>query len=93
MMSKDDVFWKLVQDTAESKGCAFFLDCGEGREFETDDMEGEDLSGWLIPKEDEKSFSEEFRNDAVSDKWDDFIVFAIWKKEGGNIKIDFKTYD
>ena len=39
-------FWQLIQDTARNFGCVFFGFAGEGRDFETPTMEGEDFSGW-----------------------------------------------
>ena len=36
-------FWQLIQDTARNFGCVFFGFAGEGRDFETPTMEGEDF--------------------------------------------------
>ena len=43
-------FFKLIQEEARKRHSVFFLECGEGNEFETAHIEGEDLRGWLIPE-------------------------------------------
>jgi hypothetical protein len=85
-------FWNIVQETAEKQGKKFFCDCGEGREFFLEDMEGEDLRGWLIPEDQAKEFELEWLMDNVSDKWIDNIFWAEWKDTDRTITIDFKTY-
>jgi hypothetical protein len=72
-------FFAIVQDAAREKDCEFFLDAGDGREFETDTLEGEDLMGWLIPKNKIADFEKEWESGAVSDNWSDFYVWAIWE--------------
>lgn len=89
---KFNKFWGLVQETAKKKHCVFFGDCGEGRDFENSNMEGEDFSGWLIPEEKVNTFQKEFLKNNVSDKWCDFIMFAIWNKENDNISVEFKKF-
>ena len=89
---KFNAFWRIIQETAKQRNHIFYGDCGEGRDFETPDMEGEDFSGWLIPKELSDTFEEEFLKNEVSDKWSDFIVFAIWGKNGNDISVKFKQF-
>lgn len=72
-------FFAIVQDAAEQKDCVFFLHAGDGRDFETETLEGEDLMGWLIPKEKVPDFEKEWNKDDVSDDWSDFFVWAIWE--------------
>lgn len=88
---KFERFFSLVRDAADKAGCIFFVDCGEGRELFTDDMEGEDLSGWLIPKEQATVFEKEFRSRDVSEKWNDRVFFAIWSQKDNNIVINFES--
>lgn len=57
---KFEHFFQLVRNKAQKQHCIFFVDCGEGQEFVCEDMEGEDLSGWLIPDEDADRFQIEF---------------------------------
>lgn len=86
-------FWNIVQEKAEKQGMIFFADHGEGNDFETDEMEGEDFCGWLIPFEKEKEFEKDWKDSKVSDDWTDNIVWLEWSEENGNIKIDFNNYD
>ena len=85
-------FFALVQDAAHTLGCVFFLWCGEGHEFESGEMDGEDLSGWLIPEKDADEFEKLFLADdsAIWDSPDDTQVFARWVSDGENISICFE---
>lgn len=87
--SKFEKFFSIVQDAASKKDCVFFLDAGDGREFETDSLEGEDLMGWLIPKDKVTDFEQEWETGDVSDDWSEFFVWAIWDN-ADNPKIQFK---
>jgi hypothetical protein len=71
-------FFAIVQAAANQKGCVFYLDAGDGRDFETDTHEGEDLMGWLIPKEKVPEFEKEWESEDISDDWSDFYKWAIW---------------
>lgn len=77
--NKFEQFFSIVQDAAEKKGAIFFLDAGDGREFETAALEGEDLMGWLIPKERAPDFLREWTAGDISDDWTDFFQWAIWE--------------
>jgi len=46
---KFENYFTLVQATMYKANCVFFLDAGDGNEFETDALEGENLLGWAIP--------------------------------------------
>lgn len=89
---KFEKFFEIVQRSAKERGCIFFLDCGEGRDLETDDLSGEDLSGWLIPMEKTADFESEFLTGKVDDGWSDFVCFAVWDIREGNISVHFKTF-
>ena len=82
-------FFSIVQDAAVKKDCVFFLDSGDGRDFETDSLEGEDLMGWLIPKDKADDFEKEWETGDVSDDWSDFFTWAIWE-DADNPTIKFK---
>lgn len=77
--SKFESFFSIVQNAAHEKGCVFFLDSGDGRDFENDSFEGEDLMGWLIPKDKVSEFEKEWEMGDVSDGWSDFFVWAVWE--------------
>lgn len=86
-------FWEMVQKKAASKGMIYFADCGEGNDFETDEMEGEDFCGWLIPLDKEKDFEPDWINQSVSDEWLDNMMWLEWKIDDGNVSIEFKNYE
>lgn len=85
-------FWNIVQKTASNQGKRFFLECGEGREFSNEEMEGEDVRGWLIPTNEIDEFKPEWEADNVTDKWIYNIFRAEWSDTNGNITVEFKTY-
>lgn len=85
-------FSEVVQAEAAKKGSVFFCDCGEGRDFENDAMEGEDLSGWLIPTSMSEKFKKDFTKRKVPEKWCDYIAFCIWEDNSGRISVRFETY-
>lgn len=89
---KFNMFWELVQSKAVSRGMMFFADCGEGREFFLDDMEGEDIRGWLIPLDKSEEFQREWEKYNESDYWIDNIFWAEWTMNDGVIFVEFKTY-
>lgn len=54
-------------------------------------MEGENLSGWLIPLDEADEFEQAFINRSIDDaKWDKFIAFAEWRWDNNKLIIDFK---
>jgi hypothetical protein len=81
-------FFSIVQDAAQKKNSVFFLDAGDGNDFETDNLEGENLMGWLIPEEKLSDFEKEWNKGDVSDDWSDFYCWAIWEN-AENPKISF----
>lgn len=77
--SKFEKFFSIVQDAANKKGSVFFLDAGDGRDFETNALEGEDLMGWLIPLDKTTDFTKEWETGDVSDDWSDSFAWAKWE--------------
>ena len=86
---KFNKFFSLIQSEAEKKGAVFFADAGDGREFETPDIEGEDMMGWLIPNEKTGEFEPLWETSDVDDSWTDFFLWAVWANDNGKIKIQF----
>ena len=78
-------FFTIVQNAAKKKNAVFFLEAGDGRDFETNDIEGEDLQGWLIPRERAILFETKWRNNSVNGEWEEFFCFAVWRKLGNTI--------
>ena len=72
-------FFEIVQKAAEEQGEVFFLDTGEGRDFETELLEGEDLSGWLVPQNEADEFEAEWSKWAERQAWDRYSYWAEWK--------------
>ncbi len=83
-------FWKMIQDLANKSDKTFFLDCGEGNEFEDDNIECENLSGWLVPNSQVKEFDKLFQADKIDKKWEDCVAFVKWEFVGSEIKITFE---
>ena len=83
-------FFKLVQEAASELNSVFFLDSGEGNLFKDDNIECEDLSGWLIEKKDADEFRIHFdANEDIPEKWDSCGTFVSWENIDGRLKISF----
>ena len=90
---KFERFWGLIQEQAEKESSKFFMDCGEGREIETDEISGEDISGWLIPMDQVSEFEKEWKKEESKlDAWDECLRIAEWSEAGGQISINFSRY-
>ena len=87
---KFNKFFSLVQESAKRKNAVFFLEAGDGRDFKTNTLEGEDLQGWLVPIERAVEFEKEWFIDSVGDKWEQFFCFAVWSKNEQSIEINFE---
>lgn len=88
-------FFKILQEFAQKHGAIFFIDSGEGRELFTDTLEGENLSGWLIPINKADEFEKFWKSTSDNStlfgtRWDDMFRFAIWSMDNGNLSIEFK---
>lgn len=85
-------FFDIVQKEAAKQGAVFFLDCGEGKDFETENMEGEDLSGWLIPDDKVSQFEPMFLNNENLHGWKDFLRLCCWHMNDGDMLIEFDIF-
>ena len=85
-------FFKMVQKRAKETEHIYFLDTGEGHELITDELDCEDLSGWLILNAKVKNFEKDF-NDRKTDEWLDFYAFSIWDKKEDEYIIRFEIFD
>ena len=78
--SKFKKFYQLVQESAKRKDSVFFLDAGDGNEFSTDEMSGENLLGWLIPEAEAKAFENVYESwGDIPDRWSDNYCAAKWE--------------
>lgn len=89
---KFNSYFSLIQAEAEKQAMVFFADAGDGRDFETETMEGEDMMGWLIPKEKADEFEPMWKASEVDDSWSDYYLWAVWKKNGDGISAQFEVY-
>ena len=83
-------FFALVQETAKKQNSVFFAYAGDGNDFETDSMEGEEMMGWLIPREHISEFEPLWEKSDVDDTWIDFFTWAMWHRHGDEIEISFE---
>lgn len=83
-------FFALIQEEAKKSHSVFFAYAGDGNDFETPTMEGEEIMGWLIPKEKEQNFEQLWITNTVDDSWSDFFTWAVWSMTDGNISISFE---
>lgn len=87
---KFNVFFALIQDEAKKHNAVFFAHAGDGNDFESPTMEGENVMGWLVPNDKVKEFEPLWKADEVDDNWVDFFTWAVWRDENGEIKIAFE---
>lgn len=73
-------------------GKIFFLDCGEENCFEDDNIECENLTGWLIDIDKSNEFEVIFKSFSnIDDAWDDYLAFVAWhKNDDNNISVTFE---
>lgn len=69
-----------------------FLDCGEENCFEDDNIECENLTGWLIDIDKSNEFEVIFKSFSnIDDVWDDYLAFVAWhKNDDNNISATFE---
>lgn len=87
---KFDRFFSIIQTEAKKQNAVFFADAGDGNDFETDLMEGENMMGWLIPSDKVKDFEPLWKKSDVDDFWSDFFRWATWSQDGDSVKITFE---
>lgn len=93
---KFERFFRLIQNEAQNNKSVFFAFAGDGRDFETQDMEGEDMMGWLIPQSSALAFQNEWEADNSEEalkQWSKFFTWAEWKEKNGKISIEFNSHD
>lgn len=96
---KFNKYFELIQQEAAKQDKRFFMDTGEGREHITDEMEMEDISGWLVPVELKEEFADYWMlegnpHNNLPDKWDiPFYRFALWSIDDmGKVQVEFKDF-
>ncbi|EFW38952.1 hypothetical protein [Treponema phagedenis] len=95
--NKFNKYWDLIQAEAKKKNSVFFAECGEGRDFETEEMEGEDFSGWLVPQNKVNEFQIIWDADTIEiwdhEEYNEYHRFINWKINNGIVSIDFHKID
>ena len=84
-------YFAIVESEAEKLDSVFFLDAGDGNDFKTETMEGEELMGWLVPNDKVAEFEPLWLNDKVDDSWIDFFCWAIWELAEGTVRVHFES--
>lgn len=85
-------FFKLVQEEAKKRHSVFFLECGEGNDFSADNIEGEDLRGWLIPEKQADQFERIWLHDAPGEEWEHNIAWALWSGKPSKPSVEIKQF-
>lgn len=85
-------FFKLVQEEARKCHSVFFLECGEGNDFETAHIEGENLRGWLIPEKQADRFERIWLKDSPGEEWENNIAWALWSGKPESPTIEIKQF-
>lgn len=88
---KFEKFFSIVQTEARKKGCVFFGDAGQGKVFENEQIECEDLCGWLVPITDADEFQKLFEEDSDElHNYDDLYCYVDFEvnPKTGKITID-----
>lgn len=85
-------FFEKVQEKANAQNKVFFLDSGDCKDINFQDMTLDDISGWLIPIDKSDEFEIDFLNWSLEDKWDDFFMWAIPSVKENLLQIDFLSF-
>ena len=80
---KFENYFTMVQATMYKNNCVFFLDAGDGNEFETEALEGENLVGWAISELYADEFEAKWLAGEDLSAYDDHYYLVEW---GGNPK-------
>lgn len=88
--TKFNAFFALIQEEANKSNAVFFADAGDGNDFETPTMEGENMMGWLIPVDKVSEFEPLWEASEVDDEWTDFFKWVTWARAGNEITIKFE---
>ncbi len=88
-------YFAKVTGAAEREGKVFFMDTGEGHEYEKSKMQGEDLAGWLIDESEAQNFEERYCSFDKSIYYDfeEQFCFAEWEQGEDQLVIHFRSYE
>ena len=83
-------FFNKVQELANVESKVFFLDFGECKQIEFEDMEVDILFGWLIPQELSDDFEKLYIINRIEEKWNEFYSLVDFKIKGNSLNIIFR---
>lgn len=86
-------FFQKVQDEAGKRNAVFFLDFGEEKNIKFQDMELDDLFGWLVPLDQVNEFETAFTAFSDLQKWDDLSLWCISTVRNNELDIEFKSFE
>ena len=86
------MYFSIVDQAAKDRDCIFFISEADGHEFYEEDMEGDDLWGWLIPRESADEFEKLWAEGKENDEWDDYFLCAEWRREADGYPVEFVDY-
>lgn len=85
-------FFDLVQKKAREVNSVFFLDSGECKDIEFEDLIIDEISGWLIPINISDEFEKEFVSKGNLDRFEKWYTWCIPAIENENLIIEFKNF-
>lgn len=83
-------FFSLIQSAAAQQGAVFFAQAGDGHDYQTPDMECEDMMGWLIPNSAVSVFESIWNAGDPDDSWTQYFCWAVWHEDNGSLRIRFE---
>ena len=84
-------FFTIVQNTAKKQENVFFCDDCLGDEFTLGNLEGDCMTGWLIPLDEAERFEKVYLANKINSKiWDNKYVLARWHINNGIVSITFE---
>ncbi|WP_102337697.1 hypothetical protein [Collinsella provencensis] len=90
-------YFSIVQEAASELGRVFFLYSGEGHDLITEEIDCENLSGWLVKQDDIEEFESlwaEMDWGSIPDRFALDMVVAEWSGTGpDDIMVSFDFYN
>ncbi len=84
-------FFEFVQKCAKNRNSVFFCDTAQGDEFSLNDMDGDSLTGWLIPADEAPNFERIFLAGTINEHvWINNYVLVNWHIKNGKLSITFE---
>ena len=85
-------FFREAQNQAKGLESVFFLDYGECKDIDFDDMVIDVIAGWLVPDNEVESFENKFMNNENLDEFEELYIWCIPKIENNKLIVEFKRF-